>query len=432
MPTQTTGKYFEISYQGPYAGLNVQTPEILLDPHSSPNTRNFMFRNAELRSRPSLVSSLPAPPNNTPLGLASFMDAENTIHSVCFTPQGLWSLEQAGNSVWNFLGGSQLSVNNPVSVDRFISTLYYTNGNPYLSSWDGMASSPTNSVATVANLQTVLGSAYTTSPGDIGAKYIGELSAHLIMANLSVLDTGSGSVYSLPNYIWWSASGLPAVWDPSVNTSAGYNPLVDVPDQITGLVTLGMGGYIFRTNGITQFYPTGSGIAPFQFDHLWASARGIGNAFAWSVSSYGSMCCFISTEQVYQMSINSWAEIGGGARDALMADLANATGTPVAQLTPAYAWGYIYLTYVVSIPLGQFTRNYVYSLEDKNWSVWDVSGLLVSGKPNLVWNTLRFYQTLYTYAGGTANENSINQQGFGGNNIPGGSGFSKPPLPIMM
>jgi hypothetical protein len=411
--------YFEVSYNGPYGGLHVQAPPILLADNYSPATTNFMFRNQAITSRPNFTAALPAPPGGQVLGFGSFSDSNNTLHSYAFTSLGLWQMQVVNNQVWQLIGGPKLFSSNPVAVNRFVSNLYYTNGGPYLSSWDGLAQAPTDSVATVANLQTVLGSTYTASAGDIGGNFLCELDSHLLMANLSVLDEGSNTVYFLPNYIWWSASGLPAVWDPDVNTSAGYNPLVDVPDKITGMITAGNAGYIFRTNGISQFSPTGSGIAPFQFDHLWSSSKGIGNVYPWSIASYGSLACFISTEQIYQMSVNSFGEIGGGARDAIMADLANAYGTPVGQILPVLAYGYVYLCYYICIPLGTFTRHYVYSIEDKNWAVWDVKDVNITGRPEIMWNVLQFGQSLFTYPGGIPTAQSINQQPSGGIQIPG-------------
>jgi hypothetical protein len=57
----------------------------------------------------------------------------------------------------------------------------------------------------------------------------------------------------------------------------------------------------------------------------------------------------------------------------------------VAYISSASPFGYIYLTYNVCIPLGTFTRIYKYSLEDKNWTPWDVPGLIITAQPSSVW-----------------------------------------------
>jgi len=211
-------------------------------------------------------------------------------------------------------------------------------------------------------------------PLEIGAQYMGELNNQLILANVSVRDAASGTIYGFPNLIWWSANGLPLQWDPTQNTSAGFNPFLDVSDEITGLLTLGIAGYIFRTFGITQMSTTGSAVVPWEFDHMWASDRGIGNVFPWSIAQYGPTGAFVAEDNIYTLSVTNCQVIGGTARDAIYADLTNATATVVANIIPKFKAGYIYLTYQLVIPLTGFTRIWVYSFEDKNWASWDEVG----------------------------------------------------------
>jgi hypothetical protein len=184
--------------------------------------------------------------------------------------------------------------------------------------------------------------------------------------------------------LWWSANGMPTQWDPIANTSAGFNDFLDVPDVLTGLMTIGIQGYLFRSNGITQFSPTGRTLTPFQFDHLWASRQGIGNVLNWSIAQYGASGFFASTEQIYKMSVNSFSPIGGSARDAIYADIASASGNPVASFVPNLGLGYNYPLYTISIPLTTFTRHYQYSDEDNNWAPWDTVGQIITGKPETV------------------------------------------------
>jgi len=390
--------YFEISYVGqPYGGLHVQLPELLIPDNCSPKFSNFMLRNGELRSRPNFALEFINPDKNPSIGLTSFRDANGTYHTVKWDGTGLWQLSPSGQPPgsqhpWTSIGGPAFSVLNPMSYWPFANVLYYTNGSGFMASWDGMTS-PVASVASVVvgNAPTVgaslPGGPTMVGPLSIGGLYLGELDSHLILANVQVIDTGNGNAfYSFPNLVWWAASNIPNQFDPVANNNAGFNPLLDVPDQITGMVTLGVAGYIFRSNGITQFNPTGRAILPFQFDHMWASEQGIGSVFPWSIASYGSLCCFISQEQIYQMGVNTVNPIGGGARDAIFADLYNATTQPVANILPVFQLGYVYLTYVVSVPLGNYTRHYVYSFEENNWSPWDTSGLVITGRPDTVWS----------------------------------------------
>jgi hypothetical protein len=219
-----------------------------------------------------------------------------------------------------------------------------------------------------------------TGPLSIGALYLGELNNQILLANVTVLDNATGVIYPFPQRLWWSANGLPTIWDPLANSSAGFNDFLDVPDILTGIMTIGVQGFLFRSNGITQFTITGQSLAPFQFDHLWASTHGIGNVFPWSIAQYGPSGFFASTEQIYKMGVNAFQPVGGTARDAIYADLASASANPVASYLPNLGLGYNYPLYTISIPLTTFTRHYQYSDEDNNWAPWDTRGLIITGR----------------------------------------------------
>jgi len=408
---------FSIEYEGPYQGLDVEHPETLISDKASPNFNNFMLRNAELRSRPALVQPF-AGFGSYQLGITSFLDINGTYHTVGWSGTELFQYDPTllpGNP-WRDMGQSapgNMEIN-PVAYRAFANTVYYTDigfiaspphtagGSskpptilPFMGYWDGILSVPVFSTtfadASIAlsaagisrtNSPTVGGSLpggpTMVGPLAIGAGFIGELNNQLILANVSVKDQGTGTIFKFPNLIWWSANGLPLQWDPTVNTSAGFNPFLDVPDLITGMATLGIAGYIFRTNGVTQFTPTGSAVTPFQFDHMWSSEHGIGNVQPWSIAQYGPNCAFIAEDNIYSLSVTTAQPIGGTARDAIYSDIANSVAQPFANITPKFKAGYVYLTYVLLIPMNGFVRMYVYSFEDKNWATWD---LAITGNP---------------------------------------------------
>jgi hypothetical protein len=395
-------------YVGPYAGLNVQVPENLIPDNASPSFNNFMLRNAELRSRWSLANTynLTNAPTEPQLGITTFVDVNGTYHTVLWSGESLFQFNShvIAVSPWVIVGQASPGdmKTNPVSYRAFANAIWYTDKaaligsnnapiiNPFLGTWNGLSAVPqftqvqfdasvTQSCAGIALVDSptvggsLPGAPVVTGPLAIGGLYLGELNNQLILANVSVLDQGTGVTYSFPNLIWWSANGLPFEWDPVHNTSAGFNPFLDVPDMITGLATLGIAGYIFRTNGITQFNPTGSAVTPFAFNHMWASDHGIGNVFPFSIAQYGPSCCFIAADNIYSLSVTSANAIGGTARDAIFADLAAATFTPFANIAPIIQNGYVYLTYILLIPLGGFVRMYIYSFDDKNWAAWDLN-----------------------------------------------------------
>lgn len=420
---------FSIEYEGPYQGLDVQHPETLISDKASPSFNNFMLRNSEIRSRPQLIQPFQIGGSLTswPLGVSTFLDVNGNYHTVAWAGPDLYQYSAALLPAfpWVVVGpsGPGNLETNPVSYKAFANIMYYTaigfiqgspHGNisggggghpptttPFVGYWDGLAATPvftqafsdasvSNSIAGISRTDSptvgggLPGGPTMTGPLAIGAGYLAELNNQIILANVSVKDQGTGVIYNFPNMIWWSANGLPLQWDPTQNTSAGFNPFLDVSDQITGLAMLGIAGYVFRNFGITQMTPTGSAVTPWEFDHMWASEHGIGNVYPWSIAQYGPTAIFISQDNVYSLSVTNAQPIGGTARDAIMADLASATSTPFANILPGYVLGYVYLTYVILIPLGTFVRKYVYSFEDKNWATWDLAIPGITCAPNYV------------------------------------------------
>jgi hypothetical protein len=441
--------YFEITYiANGLTGLHVQAPEISIPDTATPFTSGFMFRNAELRSMPVFQLEYPGTDTkNEALGQTTFYDANLVAHTVAFTTRGLWQLAPTGTppgslAPWAILGGPALVLGNPASYRTFANILYYTNGGTFLAYWDGMANAPVStqtfgdgststSIAGISltDAPTVL--AGSTGPLSFGGMYLAELDNHLLLANVTLLDNGTGVVYNFPQRIWWSANGLPLQWDFAANTNAGENDFLDVPDLITGFITIGIQGFIFRSSGITQVTPTGQGIAPFQFDHLWASDRGIGSVYQWSIAQYGAIGCFVSAEQIYQMGVASFDPIGGTARDSIMSDLSRTSGNPVGQLIPFLVFGFTYMVYMISIPLQTFTRHYVYSIEDKNWAIFDTQGLLITGRPEQCWTGIL---TSFGVPGLVPSSISAggSSGGGGGNSGGGGGGGGGPnPRPVL-
>jgi len=192
---------------------------------------------------------------------------------------------------------------------------------------------------------------------------------------------------SFPYRVRWSANGIPNIWDPATNISAGSNDFLDVPDSITGLLTMGSSVvYIFRTNGITEQVVNATGSAlPFQWNHLWGEQRGIGNVYPGTIDSYGSVGFFVDFENIYQVSVYSFEPIGGFARDSIMADIAAATGFILGGMTDQWVNGYVYLCYMLCIPVANGTKFWIYSLEDKTWVPFFVSGFSITCKPFRLW-----------------------------------------------
>lgn len=248
----------------------------------------------------------------------------------------------APNPVWNVAIGGQTADNGTTPI------VWTNNGKP----------TSANGFASVAVVDA-------TNGVTAGAYFLIELNSQLIMLNTI---EGVGSNFSpFPQRVRWCPSGMPTIWDPNVNIGAGFNDELDVPDSITGAMTVGTTAFVFRNNGITELTSTGNGINPFNFNHLWASQHGIGNVFPFGYASYGPLGIFISAEDIYNVSLGGFKKIGSRARDAIFSDLADTTGIPIGSIVPYYSGKYVYHHYRLSIPVNNDTREWVYSLEDDSW-----------------------------------------------------------------
>lgn len=438
--------YFEIKYNGPWKGIDVNMPEDLIPSSASPFMVNYILKNGEIRTRPNQSRLIPGPPDGKSiLFIHTFQDSNNVYHTCALTGTGLWQLNQKwsfnsqnrpnSNQVWSLIGGYtvQPGPNNPAAVQVFVDKIFWTNGGTNLWMWDGItsvgapslwqpktayiqgqqildsngkvevagnsgisgSSTPAWSVTlggttadngttpitwtqggkpAPANGFSAVGVVDATNGVTAGAYFLIELNAQLLMLN-TVESVGG----NFPQRVRWTPSGLPTIWDPNVNIGAGYNDELDVPDSILGALTVGTTAFILRQNGITEVTSTGQGINPFAFNHLWASDRGIGNIYPFGYASYGPLGIFISSDDIYNVSLGGFNRIGGAARDAIFNDLFAATGNPVGSITPYYQLNYVYNTYKLAIPQQGGTKIWNYSLEDSSWQPEFKSNALYSG-----------------------------------------------------
>lgn len=421
--------YFEITYQGPFKGVNSNLPEDVMGKEYAVVSNNFILKNGEIRTRPRQNSILPPTPDGKAQNIiTSFLDANNVTHTVAVTGTGLWQLNRNWNKnpisaqkAWNLVGqypvlpGPNIAAASSVFVNKF----FWTNGSPNLWMWDGITSTGAPSIWR-AKTAYIKGSIILDSNGNIqvannsgvstngahpvwgntlgaqttdntiiwtengkpapangfssvavvdatngytaGAYFLIELNAQLLMLN-TVETTGS-----FPQRIRWCPSGIPTIWDPNVNLGAGFNDELDVPDAITGAFTIGTTAFVLRANGITEITSNGqSGTNPFSFNHLWASDRGIGNAYPFGYASFGPIGIFISTDDIYNVSLGGFKKIGGEAKDDIYNDLALATYYAIGSIVPIYQNNYVYNHYRLAIPQGNNTVTWIYSIEENSW-----------------------------------------------------------------
>lgn len=363
---QAKPQYQEVSFKAPFLGPNVQTPEIMLQAGECRSVENFIFRNSELSSAPKFKRLCPAPVVDQLCGLVTFLDSNNVFHTLGIGGKNVFQLIRDGNNLlnWNLL--SNFNPNGtgfPVATTTFLNSAFWTTGTPGVYRWDGMA--PPVELTTSGNIVRY------------GGFFMMELGYHLILLNTVEYNPATLSVQQFPQRVRWCASGLPNVWEPSANPNAGFTDQFDVPDLITGGLTIGRKGYIFRSNGISEMTLTGNGQVPFNFDHLWASNQGIGNVYPQTIANYGTVGMFVSSDQVYSLTSVNLQAIGGKFRDQIVKDLQDSVFQPLGCIVPGYTPRYVYLTYnIFAYTRSGDTKMFQYNLEDKNWTVRRIKGVI--------------------------------------------------------
>ncbi|HEY1646278.1 MAG TPA: hypothetical protein VGF75_08045 [Candidatus Saccharimonadales bacterium] len=194
-----------------------------------------------------------------------------------------------------------------------------------------------------------------------GGGVLGLLNNQLL--NLGGVSHADGNT---PNRISWSAPGEYGQFQPydvisgTGNYAAGFNDLPSTSDIITGFAAIGTVGYIFRYQGITQMSPTGTGIVPFTFNHLWASQLGIGSVLPNSICQYGSSVAFAANDGFFTLGLGGLANLGRQANSYIFKTINTApplsgsieefTLVPQAIIVP-YILGSPDLFYIVAVPV---------------------------------------------------------------------------------
>src|SRR5271156_4864066 len=134
-----SSSYFEMSYQGPWKGVDVSMPEDMIDPASSPTASNWILRAGEIRSRPRRSQILPGLPDESQIvGHTAFVDSNNVTHMVVASTSGLWQLNSQwrmnptiGNRVWaNIAYYTGSNVGAPAILAQFqtfVNSVFYVN-----------------------------------------------------------------------------------------------------------------------------------------------------------------------------------------------------------------------------------------------------------------------------------------------------------------
>lgn len=323
--------------RGPWKGVVSDFPAPF-DPQALDVCDNWLCRKGRLLSRPYFSSLLILSPDELGLKLVSYEDAADGIHTLLLTNIGAYHLDPSTNpfsfkpltlpSGVTSLQGNGLPYGAIVSQNKVL----FTNGSVPLLYADGE--------------QTLKATA--DAPG--GSLFLTEQASHIIMANTWEPALNSPGAVNYPQRVRWSKSGDPTVW--TGDFTAGFADLLDVPDNITGMVSTGPVTSILRTNGLTLMYPTGNGLAPFSFEHLSYGEEGAGNGdYPYSLAAFADFGIFLGSAGFYRISSGQVSPLPCGALTDVFNDLLNSSGgTVTGHIVPSMGAPFDFLSYWLCIP----------------------------------------------------------------------------------
>lgn len=437
---------FEITYFGgpdnpaPCGGVNYSSPYTSIPPTDlapgSVNTQNingFLCSSPWLASSPFNLSAFAA--NEYVMGIFPYYDLGGTGDSGTNTVVKVLIVTNV--AVYNAFGFnntnvSQLAVVSPFVVHTWgageivpnLSAPYTQNPGQAVSFiqvngivyFTGLMLGGIFAWGAIAGVGT--GDAFQKCTGYVAARFIGELSGRLVVAECAFPGGGGTGTAPLPTIAWsgvgifgqaWDLNPAHDVWDPLNQTFfngniGGFNLLGDVPDQITGMGTVGQSIIIVRQNGLTQQDPnstfSNSGIQPYNWYHMWSSNQGVGG-YPGTVAQFGQALTFRSSDNVYTLSMSSGlSAIGTKIIAKIIADQKTINNLPGVDQSvtagpaltydfrvPSWNFASIYnldgqLHYVLTLsayttnpgaPTQQNTTCLAYDLNmsDGSWHVWD-------------------------------------------------------------
>jgi len=291
--------------------------------------------------------------------MLTFEDIVDSFHTLVLTTQHGYYLNNGGT--YNELtlpGGitdlslpSNLSL--PFGMCNLINRVYFSNGGQRVMYTDG--------------------SADVQFAGDVpgAARFMCTLASHLLLGYTTEPEPGVTGSTEQTFRLRWSVPGDPNDW---TSFGSGFEDVLEVPDRITGLVTLGRNAYLFRKNGISIISPTGDGLAPFAIENFSISPKGVGNTYPYALAIYANVCAFVSSSEIFHFNGVELQPIGGKAKKRIFTDLAAASNADVvtAYIVPNMGLSYDYLSYWLCIPGPNVA--WVYSFDDQNWQPFDFLG----------------------------------------------------------
>jgi len=330
----------------PWGGWDNSAPALTLPSNSFKQITNWLINKQRLGAFPRNADMWPAPSgdqNDIILGARTFQDKNGVFHTMLLLPDRVKFLNPDGSTTQ--IGAAWPSNVVPYSIEVYQNAVYFTNG----------GGEP---------LKYVDGSNNWFVAGDVqgSSLFLGKLAARLLMLN--TFENG----FPFVNRVRWSAVDNANEWDSTIDYTAGATTIPEVEDQLTGWATINNIGFAFRTNGITAFSPTGIGAAPWFIENFSIGPSGVGNAFPYSLSVYGTLAAFVAFDDIYLFTGQAPSAIGGKAKKSIFRDLASSVAPTVGTLLGTLGAGIDYLAYWLACPqAGNVTSMWIYHFDDGTW-----------------------------------------------------------------
>jgi len=361
----------QLPIPGPFKGIVDNQPRPTKDPKAWDDLFNMFVYEGRLITRPRLNNW-----GNTPDGavtrlMQQYTDLLGHKHNLVLTTKTAYAVTSGPtyNTLTIPYGIPDLSGTSlPYGYAIINGRVYFSNGSKSGFYADGSDS-----------LQDPFASSGSSA---FGWRFAAVLGNHLVTCNTTEPPFGTEGSTNYQSRVRWSASGDPNDWTVGAGSTAGFEDLLEVPDAITGIATLGRSGYIFRTNGITLMTPTGVGVSPFQFDQVTNSPQGVGNFYPYSLATYGNVCAFVSNEEIYAFDGSSFSPIGAEAKKLIFADIGNTSDTSIyGFVVPKLGAGFPFLSYWLSLPssVNGTAITWIYSWASQAWQRFaSVSGQITA------------------------------------------------------
>lgn len=352
----------EAPLRGPFGGIQSELPLDAIETIGFADLRNIILRQGSAATRPgyAILTALPAPANEPIIGIVDFFNGLGNRIQAVLTPTRLLLWNGSGAGSWTQITGPALTgtASQLFSSAVVNAKLLFSQGVTPVQLWDG-----------------ILGTYAIAAATAVPAFFMMELVEHLVVGY-----TFEGG-FSFPQRIRWTGAGDPTDW---TSFDSGVQDILNDLGPLTGLAKLYQTGFVFQNFGITQMWPTGVGLAPWDFVPM--SSRPKGCIAPFSIAVYGDdLIAYVGKDNIYILNGSQSVPIGDapmsgsrtrlGARKRIFAELAQANLRLVTGYVSSAINGNPYNAYWLNIPNGS---TWMFNFDEQNWTRFVFDGKVPS------------------------------------------------------